>query len=120
MSEVVDIHLVKGKRPHFDVYIGRRVQYHKIFTKDSKWGNKFYSRLDLYETFVRENLWDDLDELKGKILGCWCVNTKKLEPLSCHGQVLMKLLKEKELIDNLPPDPMEERDYFDWLEGELE
>jgi hypothetical protein len=29
-----------------------------------------------------------LFELKGKILGCWC------HPLPCHGDVLVKLIKE--------------------------
>jgi len=37
----------------------------------------------------------NLDELEGKILGCWCITTNKLEPLKCHGQILMKLLREK-------------------------
>ncbi len=31
-----------------------------------------------------------LDELKEKRLGCWC------KPLSCHGDVLVELLLEKE------------------------
>lgn len=96
MSMVVDIHKVKGKRPHFDVYIGRRVQYHLEFTEDSKWANRSQS-LEAYELWIRNcaRLWNALDELKGKILGCWCVTTDQLEPLMCHGQVLMKLVQER-------------------------
>lgn len=95
MPTVVDIHKVNGERPEFDLYIGRRVRFHKIFTKDSKWGNRFYKDLEGYEQHIREDLWDDLDELEGKRLGCWCITTSKLEPVECHGQILMKLFKEK-------------------------
>ena len=96
MSEVVDIHKKSGKRKHFDVYIGRRIQYHDEFTEDSKWANRSPT-LQAYEEAIRvtERLWDALDELDGKILGCWCVNTREVTPLKCHGQVLMKLLREK-------------------------
>ena len=95
MSMIVDIHKENGIRPEFDVYIGRRIQYHKEFTEDSKWRNRSRS-LQAYEQWVRDNLWDDLRELKGKILGCWCVTTKLTDTIVCHGQILMKLLKETE------------------------
>ena len=95
MSSVVDIHKKKGIRPHFDVYIGRRVQ-RVGWTYDSKWGNYHYKNLKLYEAHVRTLLMDDLEELRGQILGCWCITTDKIEPLKCHGQILMKLVKEKE------------------------
>jgi len=96
MSVVVDIHKIKGQRPVFDIYIGRKVRYHKEFTDDSKWANRFYDDLEAYEKHVRDTLWDELDELQGKRLGCWCITTDKLEPVRCHGQILMKLLREKE------------------------
>jgi hypothetical protein len=95
MSMVVDIHKKNGKRPHFDVYIGRRIQYHEEFARDSKWRNRSKT-LRAYETYVRQYLWDDLDELDGKVLGCWCITTDKTTPRVCHGQVLMKLLREKQ------------------------
>ena len=97
MSMVVDIHKKNGIRPEFDVYIGRRIQYHKEFTRDSKWANRSPT-LAAYEDTIRitDRLWNALDELKGKRLGCWCITTDKIEPLRCHGQVLMKLLREKE------------------------
>ncbi len=98
MSEVVDIHKVDGIRPHFDVYIGRRVRYHPEFAHDSIWANRS-SSLEAYELWIRHSsrLWNQLLDLKGKSLGCWCVNTKQLDPVECHGQILMKLLQEKEL-----------------------
>ena len=95
MSMVVDIHKKNGKRAEFDVYIGRKIRYHKEFTEDSKWRNRSES-LEEYEQWARQNLWDSLDELQGKVLGCWCVTTKRLEPIECHGQILMKLILEKE------------------------
>ena len=95
MSMVVDIHKKKGKRPEFDIYIGRRIHYHNEFTEDSKWRNRSKT-LQEYEDWVRKTLWNDLDELKGNVLGCWCVTTSKTIPLRCHGQILMKLLREKE------------------------
>ena len=32
---------------------------------------------------------NDLHELKDKVLGCWC------KPLSCHGDILVELIKKK-------------------------
>lgn len=74
-----------------DVYIGR----------PSKWGNPFIIGKDgatraqvikWYEAWVRfqPDLMASLPELKGKILGCHCA------PFPCHGDVLIKLLKETE------------------------
>ncbi len=93
MSSIVDIHKKNGVRPEFDVYIGRRIQYHKEFIKDSKWRNRS-TTLKEYEQWIRDFFWDDLDELKGKRLGCWCITTTELEPVQCHGQILMKLIRE--------------------------
>jgi len=94
MSHVVDIHKKNGIRPSFDIYIGRRVRFTE-FTHDSKWANHFYADLAGYEKHIREHLWNDLDELEGKVLGCWCAFMAQEEPLVCHGQILMKLLREK-------------------------
>ena len=43
-----------------------------------------------FDCIFSRNLYDDLDELKGKILGCWC------KPNKCHGDVLIKLLKNND------------------------
>jgi len=105
-TSVVDIHLKKGIRPQYDIYIGRRVTRTHDFQKSSKWCNpkQLNNNLKLYEDHIRAciNLWPEkynLDELKGKKLGCWCITTDKLEPLICHGQILMKLIKEREVND---------------------
>lgn len=89
--------VVNCKKSEYDVYIGR----------GSKWGNPF-SHLDYgsaefkvesreeavrkYEEWIRNkpDLLACLDELKGKRLGCFC------RPKFCHGDVLVKLLYEKE------------------------
>jgi hypothetical protein len=34
------------------------------------------------------HLLNDLNELKGKKIGCWCM------PKSCHGDVLVELIKK--------------------------
>jgi len=99
MSKVVNIHKRKGIRPYFDVYIGRRV-YYTEFQKNSIWYNPFTLKrwgdlsLKLYETYLRNSpeLLNRLPELKGKILGCWCKNQGNGK---CHGDILIKLLKEQ-------------------------
>jgi hypothetical protein len=80
------------------VYIGRNLQRYVPYAKpeDNKWGNPYplskYSReesLRKYEIYARDNLMNQLHELSGKILICWCA------PLPCHGHILIKLYKEK-------------------------
>jgi hypothetical protein len=77
--------VVHCKRDKYDVYIGR----------PSKWGNPFVigkdgSREDVvikYKEWIltQPDLLNDLKELKGKVLGCWC------SPQACHGDVLVEL-----------------------------
>jgi hypothetical protein len=52
--------------------------------------------LDKYEKYVRNTpeLMESLIELKGKVLGCWC------HPEMCHGDILVKLLREKSAADS--------------------
>ena len=90
--------VVHCKKEPYDVYIGR----------PSKWGNP-YTHLDdstraqfkvssreeaikKYEEWITEgegkHLLNDLHELDGKILGCWC------KPKRCHGDVLIKLIEK--------------------------
>ena len=33
-----------------------------------------------------------LREIKGKRLGCWCIETDQISPIVCHGQVLLYLM----------------------------
>lgn len=77
--------VVHCKKEPYDVYIGR----------PSKWGNPYQigphgSRemvIERYRTYILTNtrLLADLNELKGKTLGCWC------HPQGCHGDVLAEL-----------------------------
>jgi len=68
----------------------------------SKWANPFKrdksdpkskneNLVAKYEEWLRNqaDLLQDLDELSNKVLGCWC------KPQPCHGDVLVKLWKEK-------------------------
>ena len=93
MSMVIDIHMRKGVRAEFDIYIGRLVRW-VDFTSNTKWGNYWGRDLEKYEQMARIHLGDDLEELEGKRLGCWCITTDEIEPVKCHGQILMKLLRE--------------------------
>ncbi len=86
--------VVHCKRAKYDVYIGR----------GSKWGNPFTHKqntaakhivgsrdeaIDAYREWITKgagmHLLNDLHELSGKVLGCWC------KPLACHGDVLVEL-----------------------------
>lgn len=76
---------------HYDIYIGR----------GTKWGNPFIlgvhgnkqEVINLYKQYAKNNpeIYDNLEELKGKRLGCSC------KPSICHGDVLIELLKEKSM-----------------------
>lgn len=94
-TTVVDLHKVKGVRPDYDIYIGRANHYQGF--KKSKWANPYVVGKDgdldevlaKYARYVisRLDLLHALPELKGKRLGCWCVNEHR-----CHGDVLIELL----------------------------
>ena len=77
----------------YDVYIGRNSEF-----GDTTWGNPFgdpqmelSQKLIKYEEYVRKtpHLWNSLDKLIGKRLGCHC------KPKACHGDILVKLVNEK-------------------------
>lgn len=82
--------LGKVNKDDYDIFIGR----------GGKWGNPYKipsdgdrdEVIEKYEKYIRKNktLLADIEELRGKKLGCFCY------PLSCHGDVLIKLLKERE------------------------
>ena len=81
--------VVHYKKSKYDIYIGR----------PSKWGNPFSISKDgtreevikKYKEWIlkQPDLLNDLHELKGKILGCWC------SPNICHGDVLIELIEQK-------------------------
>ena len=78
------------------LYIGRNMTAYVKGTVGSKWKNPFPVKkygldkcLELYENHVRTtSLYNELEELDGLELGCWC------KPNRCHGDILIKLLKE--------------------------
>ena len=94
--------LVHCKKENYDVYIGR----------PGKWGNPYtldnYTREEAIELY-RKYLWsqiksgkitiDDLKQLQGKTLGCWC------SPLPCHGEVIISAVKWA--TKNQPPEPVQ-------------
>lgn len=84
--------VVHCKKSPYDIYIGR----------PSIWGNPFShlpntlakfkvkdrdEAISKYREYLLSNqkLMNQLFELKGKILGCWC------KPKSCHGDILAEL-----------------------------
>lgn len=77
--------VVHCKRDPYDIYIGR----------PSKWGNPFTigqdgTREEVIQKYIdwlenQPDLLNDIDELRGKTLGCWC------SPNACHGDVLAEL-----------------------------
>lgn len=80
------------------VYIGRNMSFYVRDANASKWQNPFSVKkfgrdkcIDLYKQYIRDNkeLYEQLDELENKELGCWC------HPQKCHGDILIELLKEK-------------------------
>lgn len=97
MCEVVNI-----KHDQYDVYVGRHPD-----PEIGKWGNPYSSKpgtlaefrtssraesIRMYEQYLLSSphLLDQLSELSGKRLGCWC------KPRSCHGDVLKKYVDRLE------------------------
>ena len=82
--------IVHCKKSPYDIYIGR----------PGKWGNPFEigrdgtreEVIEKYENYIRSTprLLRQIPELRDKTLGCWC------SPKACHGDVLIKLVKEIE------------------------
>ena len=90
--------VVHKNKEEYDVYIGR----------PTKWGNPFSHKdgtlakfkvntrkeaIDAYRLMMLESKdkLDELEELRGKTLGCWC------HPLPCHGDIIVELLGQKRL-----------------------
>jgi hypothetical protein len=79
----------------------RDEEYDVLIARPSKWGNPFQIGRDgsrekvitMYEIHLRRrpDLLASLPELAGKRLGCHC------KPEACHGDVLVKLLREMNL-----------------------
>lgn len=114
---------VKYLRPHYEnlaewcdttenVYVGRKgivfINGERYPKKDSKWCNPYkigkYTReevLELYEEHLRNmikepDILEEFLNLKGKNLGCWCVETDKdiQKGVQCHGHIILKVLND--------------------------
>ena len=82
--------VVHCQQEDYDVYIGRPNPENNW--EESKWGNPFKigpdgtreEVLQKYRAWAvhQPELLNDLHELEGKILGCWC------KPKDCHGDFL--------------------------------
>lgn len=91
-----------------NVYIGRgniiEIDGKKYPQESSIWANPFKPKehigkdvLQLYSEYIinkieKENLVNELLSLKGKNLGCWCINTDNYDNIVCHGQILLMLI----------------------------
>ena len=100
LPTVVHLRRSKGKIVQdCDVYIGRVCNMGGWRLSQSKWHNPYsvkkYGRdgaLDRYKKYIESNqnyLRDDLHELAGKRLGCWC------KPSRCHGDILRELFAKE-------------------------
>jgi hypothetical protein len=104
--------VVHCKRENYDIYIGRAPG------EKGKWGNPYTHKEGTTAEFVKptraeaieayrdyilngkgKHLLDDLDELEGKVLGCWCgsYTIEDKDNLRCHGQILLELIHTKKL-----------------------
>jgi hypothetical protein len=94
----------------YDIYIGRAPG------ERGKWGNPYSHKdgtlaeykkdtrqeaIEAYREYILngkgKHLLDDLNELEGKVLGCWCGSYTNRDNLKCHGQILLELIYTKRL-----------------------
>jgi len=98
--------VVHFRKHTHDIYIGRPSKYQNPFThiKDRKTQAQFIvsdrqEALKKYEEYLTESgLINDIEELRGKILGCWCCTKPSNglgKNLRCHGEILAKILNTK-------------------------
>ena len=83
-----------------DVYIGRECKMGGWQLPASKWANPYTVAacgtaevaVERYRQYIMRNklLLDDIGELRGKTLGCWC------KPGPCHGDVLVQLVASED------------------------
>ncbi len=80
--------VVHCQKEKYDEYIGRPSQWSNPF-KIGKDGSR-EEVIEKYDKWIRQQpyLLEQLYKLKDKTLACWC------KPKACHGDVLIKLIKE--------------------------
>ena len=82
-----------------DVYIGRRWTFGGWDLPQSQWANPFTVKksgsveraVEEFRRYIlgRPDLMDQVRDLGGKTLGCWC------KPGPCHGDVLVALYESR-------------------------
>lgn len=90
--------VVNKSQESYDVYIGRGSKWGNPYThlkKETKAEYRVSTReesIDKFRAYITEgegkHLLNNLDELEGKTLGCYC------KPLSCHGDILLELVNQ--------------------------
>ncbi len=112
---VQDVHVAELRKLHYPsliawlrepnhVYIGRRNVY-VPGTYESPFANPYpvakyglTECLRLYELYIKKKLdnnpsfQNELNSLRGKVLGCWCTNSNNINQPTCHAHILIKLL----------------------------
>ena len=93
--------VVHCQKAEYDVYIGRPTPENNF--EKTKWGNPFKigrdgtreEVLQKYREWIsnQPELLNDLHELRGKTLGCWC------KPDNCHGDTLASLADATEYFE---------------------
>ncbi len=97
------VHIHNMELP-YEVYLGRS-------QRNNKWGNPYSHKegtlakftvgsrkeaIQKFEEYLHESgLIKDIEELRGKVLGCWCCKTPadgSERSFVCHGQVIAKIL----------------------------
>jgi len=79
------------------VYVGRTFKYRGWNLTGSPFQNP-YLELPAYEKYIRAKigsnpkLYDELMQLRGKNLACWCVTKSNL--YQCHAVILKKIIEE--------------------------
>ena len=81
------------------IYVGRKMTFYVEGSEESKWKNPFKVEKDgvdikeseeKFKNYIRTSkLYDELHELGGKTLACWCF------PEPCHATWLQELHDEK-------------------------
>lgn len=77
----------------------KREGYDVLIDRTTKWGNPFVigihgnreEVISKYEAHIMSHpdLIKDLEELKDKVLGCWC------KPKDCHGDILAIMIEDE-------------------------
>jgi hypothetical protein len=102
----------KDANPGKHLYIGRDMTRWVAGADKSKWCNEnrveeygLEEALRLYERDLRANeeLMDQLVELEGCVLACWCrTSNSPTDKEVCHGDVLLRIFRER-YPDATPP-----------------